>query len=85
MRAGEMQRTDRIETARTGGDRLYARLCSNILNGRQHPGEVLAATNITSQHGTSRAPMRPGGFRSARTIAMGCWTMHVARRVPAIR
>jgi hypothetical protein len=85
VRAGEMQRIDRVETGRTRGNRLYARLCSHILTGRQHPGEALAATNITEQHGTSRTPMRPGGFRSARAIAMGCWTMHVARCILAIR
>ena len=85
MCAGWMQRTDRIETARTGGNRLYAHLYSNILTGRLRSGEALTATKIAEQHGIDCTPMRPGGFRSVHTTVMRCQTMRVIRRVPAIR
>jgi len=58
MRAGELQRIDRFETARTKGNRLYARLYGDILTGRLRPGEALSETRIAEQHGISRTPVR---------------------------
>ena len=58
MRASEVQRIDRFETARAKGDRLYARLYGDILTGRLRPGEVLSETRIAEQHGISRTPVR---------------------------
>lgn len=58
MRTSEVQRIDRFETARTKGNRLYARLYGDILTGRLRPGEVLSETRIAEQHGISRTPVR---------------------------
>jgi len=58
MRASDLQRIDRFETARTKGNRLYARLYSDILTGRLRPGEALSETRIAEQHGISRTPVR---------------------------
>lgn len=58
MRASELERIDRYETARTKGNRLYARLYSDILTGRLRPGEALSETRIAEQHGISRTPVR---------------------------
>jgi GntR family transcriptional regulator, rspAB operon transcriptional repressor len=53
-----LQRIDRFETARTKGNRLFARLYSEILTGRLRPGEALSETRIAEQHGISRTPVR---------------------------
>jgi DNA-binding GntR family transcriptional regulator len=58
MRASEVHRIDRFETARTKGNRLYARLYADILTGRLRPGEALSETRIAEQHGISRTPVR---------------------------
>ncbi len=58
MPASALQRIDRFETARTKGNRLYARLYGDILTGRLRPGEVLSETRIAEQHGISRTPVR---------------------------
>jgi len=58
MRASGLQRIDRFETARTKGNRLYARLYADILTGRLRPGEALSETRIAEQHGISRTPVR---------------------------
>lgn len=52
------QRIDRFETARTKGNRLHARLYTDILTGRLRPGEALSETRIAEQHGISRTPVR---------------------------
>jgi DNA-binding GntR family transcriptional regulator len=58
MPASELQRMDRFETARTKGNRLYARLYGDILSGRLRPGEDLSETRIAEQHGIRRTPVR---------------------------
>lgn len=51
-------RVNRFETARTKGNRLYARLYDDILSGRLRPGESLSETRVAEQHGISRTPVR---------------------------
>jgi DNA-binding GntR family transcriptional regulator len=58
MRGSGVQRIDRFETARTKGNRLYARLYADILTGRLRPGEALSESKIAEQHGISRTPVR---------------------------
>lgn len=58
MRAGNDDRIDRFETARTRANRLYARLYGDILTGQLRPGEMLSETRIAEQHGISRTPVR---------------------------
>jgi DNA-binding GntR family transcriptional regulator len=58
MRPGNLHRIDRFETARTKGNRLYARLYNDILTGRLRPGEALSETRVAEQHGISRTPVR---------------------------
>jgi DNA-binding GntR family transcriptional regulator len=52
------KKPSQFETARTRGNRLYARLYSEILSGRLRPGEALSETRIAEQHGMSRTPVR---------------------------
>jgi len=47
-----------FETARARGNRLHARLHTDILSGRLRPGEALSETRIAEQHGISRTPVR---------------------------
>ena len=52
------KKPSQFETARTRGNRLYARLYSEILSGRLRPGEALSETRIAEEHGMSRTPVR---------------------------
>jgi GntR family transcriptional regulator, rspAB operon transcriptional repressor len=52
------KRPSQFETARTRGNRLYARLHSEILTGGLRPGEALSETRVAEQHGMSRTPVR---------------------------
>ena len=52
------KKPSQFETARTRGNRLYARLHSEILTGRLRPGEALSETRVAEQHGMSRTPVR---------------------------
>src|ERR1700747_1082983 len=52
------RKPSQFETARTRGNRLHARLYSDILSGRLRPGESLSETRIAEQHGISRTPVR---------------------------
>jgi GntR family transcriptional regulator, rspAB operon transcriptional repressor len=54
----ELPRLSRFETARAKGNRLYAQLYADILNGRLRPGEPLSETRIADRHGISRTPVR---------------------------
>ena len=52
------KKPSQFETARTRGNRLYARLHSEILTGRLRQGEALSETRVAEQHGMSRTPVR---------------------------
>jgi GntR family transcriptional regulator, rspAB operon transcriptional repressor len=52
------KKPSQFETARTRGNRLFARLHSEILSGRLRPGEAVSETRIAEQHGISRTPVR---------------------------
>lgn len=51
-------RIDSFETARSVGNRLYARLHDEILTGHLRPGQALSETRLAVQHGISRTPVR---------------------------
>jgi DNA-binding GntR family transcriptional regulator len=61
----ELPRLSRFETARAKGNRLYAQLYADILNGRLRPGEPLSETRIADRHGISRTPVRSAARRAA--------------------
>jgi len=53
-----LRNVTRFEAARAKGNRLYAQLYADILNGRRRPGESLSETRIAELHGISRTPVR---------------------------